>query len=155
MSHPVSCPSLGGGAAADGRCKKIRRYRLITIDEVGYIPFDHDTANLFFQLVASRYEQGSVMGAGNLPFGRWRQALPNDVVAAAMIDRLVHRAEVLTLTGDFCRTRQRIAIAVRDVSVARYRRIVGYRGPSAEPSVDGVGRGNPRRAGIARVCQRS
>src|SRR3954453_17773490 len=51
--------------------KKIRRYRLIIIDEVGYIPFDTDAANLFFQLVASRYEQASVMVTSNLPFGRW------------------------------------------------------------------------------------
>src|SRR4051794_20723085 len=45
----------------DAELKKIRRYKLIIIDEVGYIPFDQDAANLFFQLIASRYEQGSVM----------------------------------------------------------------------------------------------
>ncbi|BAE46146.1 IS21-like element helper ATPase IstB [Rhodococcus erythropolis] len=50
--------------------KKIRRYKLIIIDEVGYIPFDQDAANLFFQLIASRYEQGSVMVTSNLPFGK-------------------------------------------------------------------------------------
>jgi DNA replication protein DnaC len=48
--------------------KKIRRYKLIIIDEVGYIPFDTDAANLFFQLVASRYEQGSIVVTSNLPF---------------------------------------------------------------------------------------
>jgi DNA replication protein DnaC len=50
--------------------KKIRRYKLIIIDEVGYIPFDQDAANLFFQLIASRYEVGSVMVTSNLPFGK-------------------------------------------------------------------------------------
>jgi DNA replication protein DnaC len=50
--------------------KKIRRYKLIIIDEVGYIPFDQDAANLFFQFIASRYDQGSVMVTSNLPFGR-------------------------------------------------------------------------------------
>jgi DNA replication protein DnaC len=87
--------------------KKIRRYKLIIIDEVGYIPFDQDAANLFFQLIASRYEQGSIMVTSNLPFGRWGETFSDDVVAAAMIDRLVHHAEVLTLTGDSYRTRQR------------------------------------------------
>ena len=87
--------------------KKIRRYKLIIVDEVGYIPFDHDAANLFFQLIASRYELGSVMVTSNLPFGRWGETFSDDVVAAAMIDRLVHHAEVLTLTGDSYRTRQR------------------------------------------------
>nr|WP_305039485.1 IS21-like element helper ATPase IstB [Frankia sp. Cj3] len=91
----------------DAELTKIRRYKLIIIDEVGYIPFDHDAANLFFQLIASRYEQGSVLVTSNLPFGRWGETFSDDIVAAAMIDRLVHHAEILTLTGDSYRTRQR------------------------------------------------
>ena len=91
----------------EAELKKIRRYRLSIIDEVGYIPFDQDAANLFFQLIASRYEVGSVMVTSNLPFGRWGETFSDDVVAAAMIDRLVHHAEVLTLTGDSYRTRAR------------------------------------------------
>jgi FMN phosphatase YigB (HAD superfamily) len=83
------------------------RYRLIIIDEVGYIPFDTDAANLFFQLVASRYEQASILVTSNLPFGRWGEVFGDEVVAAAMIDRLVHHAEVLTLAGDSFRTRAR------------------------------------------------
>ena len=77
------------------------------VDNSGYIPFDQDAANLFFQLIASRYEVGSVMVTSNLPFGRWGETFSDDVVAAAMIDRLVHHAEVLTLTGDSYRTRAR------------------------------------------------
>jgi DNA replication protein DnaC len=76
--------------------KKIRRYKLIIIDEVGYIPFDTDAANLFFQLVASRYETGSILVTSNLPFGRWAEVFGDEIVAATMIDRLVHHAEVLT-----------------------------------------------------------
>ena len=87
--------------------KKVRRYKLIIVDEIGYIPFDTDAANLFFQLVASRYEQGSIMVTSNLPFGRWGETFGDDVVAAAMIDRLVHHAEVLTLSGDSYRTHGR------------------------------------------------
>ena len=98
----------------EAELKKIRRYRLIIIDEVGYIPFDHDAANLFFQLVASRYEQGSIMVTSNLPFGRWGEVFGDEVVAAAMIDRLVHHAEVLTLTGDSYRTRQRRQLLAKD-----------------------------------------
>jgi DNA replication protein DnaC len=94
--------------------KKIRRYKLITIDEVGYIPFDTDAANLFFQLIASRYEQGSVMVTSNLPFGRWGETFSDDVAATAMIDRLVHHAEVLTLTGDSYRTRAHRDLLAKD-----------------------------------------
>ena len=100
--------------ALEAELKKIRRYRLIIIDEVGYIPFDQDAANLFFQLIASRYEQASVMVTSNLPFGRWGETFSDDVVAAAMIDRLVHHAEVLTLSGDSYRTRARRELLAKD-----------------------------------------
>lgn len=62
---------------------------------------------MFFQLIASRYEQGSVLVTSTLPFGRWGETFSDDVVAAAMIDHLVYHAEVLTLTGDSYRTRQK------------------------------------------------
>ncbi|AAT88523.1 AAA family ATPase [Leifsonia xyli subsp. xyli] len=91
----------------EAELKKIRRYKLIIIDEIGYIPFDTDSANLFFQLVASRYEQGSIMVTSNLPFSRWGEIFGDDVVASAMIDRLVHHSEVLTLNGDSYRTHGR------------------------------------------------
>jgi DNA replication protein DnaC len=102
------------GGRLDDELKRIRRYKLIIIDEVGYIPFDQDAANLFFQLIASRYEQASVMVTSNLPFGRWGETFSDDVVAAAMIDRLVHHAEVLTLTGDSYRTRQRRELLAKE-----------------------------------------
>ena len=102
----------GGSLAAE--LKKIRRYKLIIIDEVGYIPLDADAANLFFQLVASRYEQGSIIVTSNLPFGRWGEAFSDDVVAAAMIDRLVHHAEVLALSGESYRTRARRELLTKD-----------------------------------------
>ncbi|MEU2624957.1 IS21-like element helper ATPase IstB [Streptomyces sp. NPDC007157] len=98
----------------EAELKKIRRYKLIITDEVGYIPFDQDAANLFFQLIASRYERGSVMVTSSLPFGRWGETFSDDVVAVAMIDRLVHHAEVLTLTGDFYRTRQRRELLAKE-----------------------------------------
>lgn len=91
----------------EAELKKIRRYKFITVDEIGYIPFDTDAANLFFQLVASRYEQGSILVTSNLPFGRWGETFSDDVVATAMIDRIVHHAEVLTLSGDSYRTHGR------------------------------------------------
>ncbi|MFZ2512192.1 MAG: IS21-like element helper ATPase IstB [Gordonia sp. (in: high G+C Gram-positive bacteria)] len=98
-------------AHRDGRLehelKRLRRYKLLIIDEVGYLPFDADQANLFFQLVAHRYEQGSILITSNMPFGRWGEIFHDDIVAAAMIDRLVHHAEVLALSGDSYRTRSR------------------------------------------------
>lgn len=109
----------GRAGRLEAELKKIRRYKRIIIDEVGYIPFDQDAANLFFQLIASRYEQGSVMVTSNLPFGRWGETFSDNVVAAAMIDRLVHHAEVLTLTGDSYRTRQRRELLAKENRAGR------------------------------------
>jgi len=78
---------------------RLRRYGLLIIDEVGYIPFEQDAANLFFQLVSSRYEHASLILTSNLPFARWGDVFGDQVVAAAMIDRIVHHAEVITLKG--------------------------------------------------------
>jgi DNA replication protein DnaC len=78
---------------------KLRRYGLIVVDEVGYIPFEQDAANLFFQLVSSRYEHASLILTSNLAFARWGDVFGDQIVAAAMIDRIVHHADVLTLKG--------------------------------------------------------
>lgn len=86
---------------------KLGRVPLLIIDEVGYIPFEAEAANLFFQLVSSRYESASLVVTSNKPFGRWGEVFGDDVVAAAMIDRLVHHAEVISLKGDSYRLKDR------------------------------------------------
>ena len=86
---------------------RLGRYPLLVIDEVGYIPFEPEAANLFFQLVSSRYERASLIVTSNKPFGRWGEVFGDEVVAAAMIDRLVHHAEVVALKGDSYRLKDR------------------------------------------------
>ena len=98
-------------AHAQGRLQaelvRLGRYPLVVVDEVGYIPFEPDAANLFFQLVSARYERASLIVTSNKPFGRWGEVFGDDVVAAAMIDRLVHHADVVALKGDSYRLRNR------------------------------------------------
>jgi DNA replication protein DnaC len=86
---------------------RLGRYPLLVIDEVGYIPFEPEAANLFFQLVSARYERASLIVTSNKPFGRWGEVFGDDVVAAAMIDRLVHHADVVALKGDSYRLKNR------------------------------------------------
>jgi DNA replication protein DnaC len=86
---------------------RLGRYPLLVVDEVGYIPFEPEAANLFFQLVSSRYERASLIVTSNKPFGRWGEVFGDDVVAAAMIDRLVHHAEVIALKGNSYRLKNR------------------------------------------------
>ena len=98
-------------AHAHGRLQaelaRLGRTPLVVVDEVGYIPFEAEAANLFFQLVAARYERASLIVTSNKPFGRWGEVFGDDVVAAAMIDRLVHHAEVIALKGDSYRLKGR------------------------------------------------
>ncbi|MEU1455473.1 ATP-binding protein, partial [Streptomyces avermitilis] len=72
-----------------------------------HIPFEPEAANLFFQLISGRYEHASVIVTSNKPFGRWGEVFGDDTVAAAMIDRLVHHADVLSLKGDSYRLKNR------------------------------------------------
>lgn len=100
-----ACKPLTRWANSKPNCARVSRLQLLIIDEVGYLPFDADAANLFFQLVASRYETSSIILTSNLPFSRWSEVFADQAVAAAMIDRIVHHAEVITLKGASYRLR--------------------------------------------------
>ena len=104
LGHPpAATPTNTGRLPAE--LAKLRRYGLLIVDEVGYLPFEQDAANLFFQLVSTRYEHASLILTSNLPFSRWGDVFGDHVVAAAMIDRIVHHADVLTLKGNSYRLR--------------------------------------------------
>jgi DNA replication protein DnaC len=91
----------------DQELDKLQRVPLIIVDEVGYIPFDAQAANLMFMLISRRYERASVIVTSNKPFSGWGEIFGDDIVAAAMIDRLVHHAEILALKGDSYRLKDR------------------------------------------------
>src|SRR5262249_7168823 len=91
----------------DEELRKLLWIPLVIVDEVGYIPFDAQAANVMFSLVSSRYERASLIVASNKPFSGWGEIFGDEVVAAAMIDRLVHHAEILSLKGDSYRLRDR------------------------------------------------
>ena len=80
--------------------RRLGRYPLLVVDEVGYIPFDPEAAKLMFMLVSSRYERASLIVTSNKPFSAWGGVFGDEIVAAAMIDRLVHHAEIVSLKGD-------------------------------------------------------
>jgi DNA replication protein DnaC len=101
---------LGEAKRSGGLEAELRRLSFvppIVVDEVGYIPFEAEAANLFFQLVSARYERASLIVTSNKPFSAWGEIFGDEVVAAAMIDRLVHHAEILSLKGDSYRLRDR------------------------------------------------
>jgi DNA replication protein DnaC len=91
----------------DAELDRLQRAPLLIVDEVGYIPFDPQAANLMFMLVSRRYERASLIVTSNKPFSAWGEIFGDEITAAAMIDRLVHHAEILALKGDSYRLKDR------------------------------------------------
>ncbi len=82
--------------------------RLLVIDEIGYLPFVRDEANLFFNVVARRYERGSMILTSNLPFTQWAGTFADDqTLTAAMLDRLLHHAHIVQISGDSYRLKDK------------------------------------------------
>lgn len=82
--------------------------KLLIIDEIGYLPFGREQANLFFQVVARRYEKGSMILTSNLAFGSWDEAFAGDaVLTAAMLDRVLHHAAVVQINGESYRLKDK------------------------------------------------
>jgi DNA replication protein DnaC len=105
---------LGSLESARSLARRLNHYAtrgLLLIDEVGYLSYDGRAADLLFQVVSRRYERRSLVLTTNLPFSEWPTIFPNAATATALIDRLVHHADILSLEGDSYR--RRIAEAKR------------------------------------------
>lgn len=93
--------------------RRLGRVPLVVVDEIGYVPFDPEAAKLMFHLVSGRYERASLIVTSNKPFSAWGEVFGDDVVATAMVDRLIHHAEILSLKGDSYRLRGKDLAATR------------------------------------------
>jgi DNA replication protein DnaC len=100
-------------AKAQGRLREyfnraILGPKLLVVDELGYLPFGRDEANLFFTVVAKRYERGSMVLTSNLPFTQWAAALADDAtLTAALLDRLLHHAHLVQISGESYRLKDK------------------------------------------------
>jgi len=82
--------------------------KLLIVDEIGYLPFGREQANLFFNVVAKRYERGAMIVTSNLPFTQWSSAFADDqTLVAAMLDRLLHHAHIVQITGESYRLKDK------------------------------------------------
>jgi DNA replication protein DnaC len=98
-------------AHAEGRLEErlgfFAKPKLLIIDELGYLPFETNAAHLFFQLTSRRYERGSVLITSNRSVGEWGSVFGDPVVATAILDRLLHYSQVITIRGDSYRLREK------------------------------------------------
>jgi DNA replication protein DnaC len=83
-----------------------RRFDLVLVDELGYLPFSRQAAELLFQFFSDRYERASVAVTSNLPFAQWTEIFGEERLTAALLDRLIHRGHILVLEGESFRFRQ-------------------------------------------------
>jgi DNA replication protein DnaC len=88
------------------RIRFLSRAALLVVDEIGYLPVTSGGGNLFFQLVAARYEKGAMILTSNRGFAEWGEVFGDPVVATALLDRLLHHAVVVQIEGSSYRLRQ-------------------------------------------------
>ena len=100
--------------------RAINAYRVLIIDEIGYLPMSREQANLFFQVIAARYERGSLIVTSNLPFGQWDGTFAHDAtLTAALLDRLLHHARILPIAGESYRLKHQ-----RQAGIVQARKVV-------------------------------
>ena len=83
----------------DARIKNYCKYKVLIIDEIGYLPIDEEDAKLFFQLIDKRYETNSTIFTTNINFNNWDEVFKDTMIASAILDRVLHHAHVVTITG--------------------------------------------------------
>jgi DNA replication protein DnaC len=91
----------------DRTLKKLSGYKLLVIDEIGYLPLERQESHLFFQLVSRRYERASTIFTSNKAFSEWGEVLGDNVIASAVLDRVLHHAITLNIRGESYRMKAR------------------------------------------------
>ena len=89
------------------KLKILAKYRLLIIDEIGYLPMDIQGANLFFQLIARRYEKVSTIFTSNKTFSQWNEVFADMTIASAILDRILHHCTVINIKGESYRLKER------------------------------------------------
>ncbi|MFJ3037123.1 MULTISPECIES: IS21-like element helper ATPase IstB [Streptomyces] len=109
-------------AEASGRLNsKFRTYLrpgVLVVDGVGYQPLERAEANLVFQVISKPYEKGSIILTSNKTFSEWGQVFGDEVLATAILDRLLHHCDVVSINGPSYRLKNRLAAIERDTNVA-------------------------------------
>jgi DNA replication protein DnaC len=95
-----------GPAAMERRLRRYCHPTLLAIDEVGYLSYDSRMADLLFQVVSRRQDGKSMIVTTNRPFAEWKEVFPNATSVVALVDRLVHRAQIVSIQGESYRLKE-------------------------------------------------
>ena len=86
--------------------KKLARFKLLIIDELGFVPLSKSSAKLLFEIISQRYERGSILVTTNLPFDEWTEVFGSARLTGALLDRLTHHIHILQMNGESYRLKQ-------------------------------------------------
>ena len=86
--------------------RQLAGYKLLIIDELGYVPLSQTGAELLFEVFSQRYERGSTIVTSNLPFDEWTSVFSSERLTGALLDRLTHHVHILEINGDSYRLNQ-------------------------------------------------
>jgi DNA replication protein DnaC len=89
------------------KLKDFTKHKLLIIDEMGYLPFDEEGAHCFFELISKRYETSSTIFTSNKSYGEWGDIFKDHVIAAAVLDRILHHCTTINIKGDSYRLKER------------------------------------------------
>ena len=94
----------------DDKLKTLSKYKLLIIDEVGYLPINIESANMLFQLINKKYEKASTIITTNKPFSKWGELFGDITIANAILDRLLHHSHIININGNFYRLKDKIKL---------------------------------------------
>jgi DNA replication protein DnaC len=107
--HTLSAAYALGAGALKRAMQRYLKPSMLICDEIGYLPIDKQGADLLFQIISERYERGSIVVTTNRPFQKWPEIFNNDsTLASALLDRLLHHAEVVVVQGKSYRAKEKI-----------------------------------------------
>ena len=96
------------------RLNHYSKYKLLIIDEVGFLPIDQEGANMIFQLINKRYENHSTIITTNKPFGKWHEIFGDVTLANAILDRLLHHSHIININGNSYRLKDKLQSDLED-----------------------------------------
>ena len=92
----------------EDKLKTYSKYKLLIIDEIGYLPIDTEGANMLFQLINKRYEKVSTIITTNKPFSKWGDLFGDNTIANAILDRLVYHSHIVNIKGNSYRLKDKL-----------------------------------------------
>lgn len=96
------------------KLKTLNKYKLLIIDEIGYLPMDLESSNLFFRLISMRYEHASTIFTSNKSYGEWGEIFGDPVIATAILDRILHHSNTINIKGESYRLKNRKKMGLFD-----------------------------------------